>query len=257
MAKERPRRSAEFTFQVALKELREQKTLSQLASEHEVHPTQFTHWKKQLLTAAAACLANSAASQSGSCADITYVPMRLGLDIGDLVRYGNEHSAKYGILLNIHDAYRPTGLSRSYPNLLTQEGIRGNEHMPIAHHNATLPFTRFVAGAGDYTICCYTERKQATRAHQLGMAVITYSPMHTLLWHDRSADAQGEVALAFFAPMPSTGARLPGSTSTPTASKLARTPMLSRARRRCYNRSARGDDAERRPGDPHHAGIMS
>lgn len=45
----RPRRSAEFTLQVALKELKEQKTLSQLASEHEVHPTQFSHWKKQLL----------------------------------------------------------------------------------------------------------------------------------------------------------------------------------------------------------------
>jgi hypothetical protein len=129
--------------------------------------------------------------------------------------------------------------------------------MPIARDNATLPFTRFVVGAGDYTICYYTERKQTTRAHQLCLAVITYSPMHTLLWHDRPADARGEVDLTIFAQLPIAGARVPGSTSTPTASKLARTPMLSRARRRCYNRSARGDDAERRPGDPHHAGIMS
>lgn len=111
-------------------------------------------------------------------------------------------AAEHGIALNIHDAYRPTGLSRTYPNLLTQEGIRGNEHMPTARHNTTLPFTRFVAGAGDYTICYYTDRKQTSCAHQLGMAVVTYSPMHTLLWYDRPADARGEVELAFFAQMP-------------------------------------------------------
>ena len=49
MAKERPRRSAEFTFQVVLKELREQKTLSQLAAESSVHPTQLKEWKKTAL----------------------------------------------------------------------------------------------------------------------------------------------------------------------------------------------------------------
>ena len=49
MAKTRQRRSAQFKFQVALEALKEQKTLSQLASEYEVHPTQITQWKKQLL----------------------------------------------------------------------------------------------------------------------------------------------------------------------------------------------------------------
>ena len=49
MAKKRQRRSANFKFQVALEALKEHKTLSQLASEHEVHPTQITQWKKQLL----------------------------------------------------------------------------------------------------------------------------------------------------------------------------------------------------------------
>ena len=49
MTKKRQRRSAQFKFQVALAALKEQKTLSQLASEYEVHPTQITHWKKQLL----------------------------------------------------------------------------------------------------------------------------------------------------------------------------------------------------------------
>jgi len=51
MAKKRQRRSAQFKFQVALEALKEQKTLSQLASEYEVHPTQITQWKKQLLEA--------------------------------------------------------------------------------------------------------------------------------------------------------------------------------------------------------------
>jgi transposase-like protein len=49
MAKKRQRRSAEFKFRVALEALKEHKTLSQLASEFEVHPTQITQWKKQLL----------------------------------------------------------------------------------------------------------------------------------------------------------------------------------------------------------------
>ena len=49
MAKTRQRRSAQFKFQVALEALKEQKTLSQLASEYEVHPTQIAQWKKQLL----------------------------------------------------------------------------------------------------------------------------------------------------------------------------------------------------------------
>ena len=42
-------------------------------------------------------------------------------------------------MVDIHDEYRPTGFSRTYPNLMTQEGIRGNEEMPDATHNMTLP----------------------------------------------------------------------------------------------------------------------
>lgn len=49
MGKQRQRRSAQFKFQVALEALKEQKTLSQLASEYEVHPTQIAQWKKQLM----------------------------------------------------------------------------------------------------------------------------------------------------------------------------------------------------------------
>jgi alpha-glucosidase len=110
--------------------------------------------------------------------------------------------ADYGISVNILDAYRTTGFSRTYPNLLTQEGIRGNEHMPTSRHNATLPFTRFVAGAGDYTICYFTDRKQTTHAHQLAMSVIVYSPMQSVFWYDVPADDKGEPELEFFDVLP-------------------------------------------------------
>jgi alpha-glucosidase len=49
-------------------------------------------------------------------------------------------------MVDIHDEYRPTGFSRTYPNLLTQEGVRGNEEMPDATNSTILPFTRFIAG---------------------------------------------------------------------------------------------------------------
>lgn len=61
----------------------------------------------------------------------------------------------------------PSGFSRTYPNLLTQEGIRGNEEFPDATHNTILPFTRLISGAADYTICYYDKRLKTTHAHQL------------------------------------------------------------------------------------------
>jgi hypothetical protein len=67
-------------------------------------------------------------------------------------------------MVDIHDEHRPTGLSRTLPNLLTQEGIHGNEEMPSPDHNSVLPFTRFFAGAADYTICYYNERRSGDLA---------------------------------------------------------------------------------------------
>ena len=67
------------------------------------------------------------------------------------------------MVVDIHDDYRPTGWSRTYPNLLTQEGIKGNETMPTPEENVTLPFTRYLCGAADYTVCYYSGRIQSTR----------------------------------------------------------------------------------------------
>lgn len=106
--------------------------------------------------------------------------------------------AEYEMLVDIHDEYRPTGFSRTYPNLMTQEGIRGNEEMPDAAHNTILPFTRFLAGAGDYTICYYNNRIKTTRAHQLAMAAVYYSPLQFIYWYDQPSAYAGEPEIEFF-----------------------------------------------------------
>jgi alpha-glucosidase len=106
--------------------------------------------------------------------------------------------AEYRMLVDIHDEYRPTGFSRTFPNLLTQEGIRGNEEMPDATHNTILPFTRFLAGAGDYTICYYNNRIKTTHAHQLALSVVYYSPLQFLYWYDQPSAYQGEPEIEFF-----------------------------------------------------------
>ena len=111
-------------------------------------------------------------------------------------------AADYQLMVDIHDEYRPTGFSRTYPNLMTQEGICGNEEMPDATHNTILPFTRFIAGAGDYTICYYNDRVKNTHAHQLALSVVYYSPIQFLYWYDKPDMYQGEDELAFFDAVP-------------------------------------------------------
>ncbi len=120
--------------------------------------------------------------------------------------------AQYQLMVDIHDEYRPTGFSRTYPNLLTQEGVHGNEEMPDANNNAILPFTRFIAGAADYTICYYhrpelkkslAETQNArvlktTSGHQMALSTIYYSPLQFMYWYDKPSDSQDEPELEYF-----------------------------------------------------------
>ena len=115
-----------------------------------------------------------------------------------------QQAAEAGIMVNIHDDWRPTGEQRTWPNLLTSEGIRGNEEMPDATHNTVLPFTRFLAGAADYTICYYDPRIKTTHAHQLALAAVYYSPLQTLYWYDRPELSQHEPELEFWDQIPTT-----------------------------------------------------
>jgi alpha-glucosidase len=96
-------------------------------------------------------------------------------------------AAAHQLMVDVHDEYRPTGWSRTYPNLMTQEGIRGDEERQPNTMSLTTLFTRMLAGAGDNTICYYDERvdREATHAYQLAKAVCFYSPWQFLFWYDR------------------------------------------------------------------------
>ncbi|MBA3976145.1 MAG: alpha-glucosidase [Candidatus Solibacter sp.] len=113
-------------------------------------------------------------------------------------------AADHKLVVDIHDSFRPSGWQRTHPNLLTAEGVRGNEHMPTASHNATLPFTRAIAGAYDYTICWTTPRLKTTRAHQMAMSVVVYSPLQFLFWYDRPDQVEHAPELDFFYHLPVT-----------------------------------------------------
>lgn len=113
-----------------------------------------------------------------------------------------QKAAENHIMVNIHDEYRPTGEQRTWPNFLTAEGIRGNEEFPDATHNTVLPFTRMIAGPGDYTICYYDQRLKTTHAHQLALSVVMYSPLQTLFWYDKPALYENEPEIAFFEKVP-------------------------------------------------------
>ena len=125
---------------------------------------------------------------------VQYASHRWATWIHDLVRLAAENH----LMVNIHDEFRPAGFSRTYPNLLTQEGIRGNEEFPDATHNTVLPFTRMINGPADYTICYYDRRLKTTHGHQLAASLIYHSPLVTLFWYDKPEFAHGEPELAWF-----------------------------------------------------------
>ena len=96
-------------------------------------------------------------------------------------------TADHQLMLDIHDEYRPTGYSRTYPNLLTQEGIRGEEESPDNHQVLITMFTRMIAGAGDFTNCYFAPRVNAMGSHasQMAKAICIYSPWQFVYWYDR------------------------------------------------------------------------
>jgi alpha-glucosidase len=107
-------------------------------------------------------------------------------------------TAEHHLLLDFHGAYKPDGLGRTWPNALTREGVKGMENDKWSKdinpdHDATLPFTRMVAGPMDYTpgamvnmdkanfTANYTRpESQGTRAHQVALYVIYESPLQML-----------------------------------------------------------------------------
>ena len=100
-------------------------------------------------------------------------------------------AADHKMVLSIHDDYRPVGYSRTYPNLMTMEGIRGDEESPDNEHTLMTMFTRMIAGAGDNTICYFAPRvdKISSHATQLAKTVCIYSPLLWMYWYDRPQNA--------------------------------------------------------------------
>lgn len=97
-------------------------------------------------------------------------------------------AAKYELMVDIHDEYRPTGYSRTYPNLVTQEGIRGDEESPNLNQSVYTLYNRMICGAGDNTNCFFAERvteKMGGRAAQLAKRIAIYSPWQFIFWYDR------------------------------------------------------------------------
>lgn len=125
---------------------------------------------------------------------VQYASHRWATWLHDMVRKAADNK----LMMNIHDEFRPSGFSRTYPNLLTQEGICGNEEFPDATHNVTLPFTRMINGAADYTICYYDRRLKNTHAHQLAASLVFYSPLQTIFWYDNPSLYGSEPEIKWF-----------------------------------------------------------
>ena len=107
-------------------------------------------------------------------------------------------AGKRHLLVDFHGAYKPAGLRRAFPNVLTREGVRGLEHskwskQPTPEHNLTIPFIRMLAGPMDYTPGAMNNAQEknfravfdrpmslGTRCHQLAMYVVYESPLQML-----------------------------------------------------------------------------
>ena len=127
--------------------------------------------------------------------------------VGDIIPRGEHHygqwmvdhylyavkkAADYKIMVNAHEAVRPTGLCRTYPNLIGNESARGTEYESFGgsnvNHTTILPFTRLIGGPMDYTPGIFeldcskmnptnTSRVRSTLVRQLALYVTMYSPL--------------------------------------------------------------------------------
>ncbi|MCM2372844.1 glycoside hydrolase family 97 protein [Aporhodopirellula aestuarii] len=118
-------------------------------------------------------------------------------------------AAKYNLVVDIHDNFRLTGIERTYPHVLTVEGILGNEELPERGNPPknvlTTSFARMIAGAGDYTPC-YLNGRVVSRSFQLALGVVFYSPLQYLHWYDQADRYAGRSypELEFWKEMPTT-----------------------------------------------------
>ena len=124
-----------------------------------------------------------------------------------------ECAARHHLLVNFHGAPIPRGWQRTYPNLLSTEGVYGAEwynNVPTftnqaASHNATLPFTRNVIGPMDYTPCAFSDSQHqhiTSLAHELALTVLFESGLQHLADKPESYLAQPQAVQDFFTELP-------------------------------------------------------
>lgn len=129
-------------------------------------------------------------------------------------------AAEHRLMLDFHGAYKPDGLRRTYPNVMTREGVMGLEYSKWSaritpKHNVTLAFTRMLAGPMDYTPGGFNNVTKAefqprnqfpmvmgTRAHETALYVVFESALQMLADHPGSYEDQKE--LAFLKAVPAT-----------------------------------------------------
>ncbi|GHU99148.1 retaining alpha-galactosidase [Bacteroidia bacterium] len=135
-----------------------------------------------------------------------------------------EIAAKYHLVLDLHGMYKPTGINRTWPNVLSFEAVRGTEYFKWSKpegydqisYDVTLPYLRQLAGPMDYTPGAMRNVPknsfypsgslpvaQGTRCRQLAMYVVFYSPL-AMLCDSPSAYDKEQKCLDFIAPIPTT-----------------------------------------------------
>jgi hypothetical protein len=123
-------------------------------------------------------------------------------------------AADYHLMLDVHEPIKDTGISRTYPNMMTREGVRGTEYNAWEtgnppEHMTILPFTRMVAGPLDYTPGIFditfekykpNNRVHSTLANQLALFVVLYSPLQMAA--DLIENYEGHPAFTFIEAVP-------------------------------------------------------
>ncbi|WP_080905762.1 glycoside hydrolase family 97 protein [Parabacteroides sp. Marseille-P3160] len=138
-------------------------------------------------------------------------------------RRAAETAAKYHLMLDFHGTYKPTGLHRTYPNVINYEGVHGLETMKWSPgsvdqvtYDVTIPFIRMAAGPFDYTQgamrnatknnyypCNSEPMSQGTRCRQLAEYIVFESPLNMLCDNPSNYMAEKE-CLEFIASVPTT-----------------------------------------------------
>ena len=135
--------------------------------------------------------------QSWGVKGIKYGFVSVGLQqYTEMVNAAARICASNQMMLEVHDEFRPSGYTRTYPNFMSVEGIAGDETTPTATQDTTSLFSRMLVGGADHTVCYFDSRvtNNWSYAYQLAKAVCFYSPWQYLYWYDRPTNSYGYVS---------------------------------------------------------------